>query len=83
MNFEFYKKQGDLFSKIFLALNRLEVSGQKNEIEKGPNIIVANHKGVAKDIVLIYKIFERQIFFVQRIIFFPPKILEKKLRMDT
>jgi 1-acyl-sn-glycerol-3-phosphate acyltransferase len=46
-----------------LLSNKLEFHGLENKIEQGPNIIVANHSGAAKDVAAVYKAYERQLFF--------------------
>lgn len=48
---------------FFLFTKKIEVSGTKNFVEKGPNIIVGNHIGTFKDVATILKIVPRPIFF--------------------
>ncbi|MEA2006272.1 MAG: lysophospholipid acyltransferase family protein [Acidobacteriota bacterium] len=43
---------------------KIEVQGQENFVEKGPNIIVGNHIGSYKDIAILLKIVPRPIFFI-------------------
>ncbi len=55
---------------FFLVTKKIEVRGEANFVENGPNIIVGNHIGTFKDVATILKIVPRPIFFTaNRMIF--------------
>jgi 1-acyl-sn-glycerol-3-phosphate acyltransferase len=50
-------------SGFFIAKNRLRWNGIENKLEKGANIIVANHPVWQEDIAVLISIYLRQLYF--------------------
>jgi len=56
--------------RFSLLGKKVEVTGEKNFVRTGPNIIVGNHIGSFKDIATIFRIVPRPVFFTaNRMIF--------------
>jgi len=59
-----FDKTKNILIPYFLPFNGLiTCNGLENIIKDGPNIIIINHPGVGKDIALLLKVYERQLFF--------------------
>ncbi|MEW5901159.1 MAG: hypothetical protein AB1715_06830 [Acidobacteriota bacterium] len=77
-----YRFEGNLLKNLFLAPNRLEIHGLENKIEEGPCLIVCNHSGAAKDVAVIYRIFERMVFYCAMYYLFDRDTLSREIRVN-
>ena len=69
-----------MINNLFLLPNRFKAHGLENKIEAGPNIIVANHTGAAKDTAALYRIYNRMVFFCASHYLFDWKDFDKEIR---
>ena len=60
-----YDKTKRFLKPIFIPFDRyVTYIGKKNIIEEGPNLIVANHPGIGRDIAGILTAYNRQLYFL-------------------
>jgi len=60
-----YNRVKRILKPIFLPFNRyITYHGLENIIREGPNLIVANHPGIGRDIAGIVTAYERQLYFL-------------------
>ncbi len=60
-----YNKAKRILKPIFIPFNRyVSYLGRENIIKEGPNLIIANHPGVGRDIAGILTAYDRQLYFL-------------------
>ncbi len=75
-----YDKRARPLAGLTVVGNGLSWNGLKNKVEKGPNLIVANHPGIYKDIGLLIALYQRQLFFLANKEIFTKKDFDKLIR---
>jgi hypothetical protein len=76
-----YERAKDFLVPFFLPFNRLiSYNGLENVISEGPNIIIANHPGVGKDIGGILRAYDRRLSFTASEFLFEKETLINKAK---
>ncbi len=70
----------DWLCRISLLGKKIEVTGEHNLIESGPNMIVGNHIGSFKDIAVLFRITSRFLFFTANRMIFNKKDFNTLIR---
>ena len=74
-----YDRAKRILKPIFLPFNRyITYHGLENIIREGPNLIVANHPGIGRDIAGIVTAYERQLHFLAAHYLFDKEIFLQK-----
>ncbi|MCK4640067.1 MAG: hypothetical protein KAU06_01915 [Candidatus Marinimicrobia bacterium] len=74
-----YNRAKRILKPIFLPFNRyITYHGLENIIREGPNLIVANHPGIGRDIAGIATAYERQLYFLAAHYLFDEKAFLQK-----
>lgn len=76
---ELYDKVSEKFVFWFIPFDNMIVFNSQNKLEEGPNIIVANHPGVGRDIAGLIKLYDRQLFFTPEKTFFSEECMKSEL----
>jgi len=63
---EKYDAAKEKLLKFFVPFDNIIYTGLENKIEEGPNLIIANHPGIARDIGSLLKLYTRPLFFTPR-----------------
>lgn len=76
-----YEKAKRILKPIFIPFNRsVSYIGQNNIIKKGPNLIIANHPGIGRDIAAILSANDRQLYFLSAHYMFNEKELLRYIK---
>ncbi len=60
-----YDRAKRILTPIFIPFGRfITYLGRENIVKTGPNLIIANHPGIGRDIAGILKSYDRQLYFV-------------------
>jgi len=74
-----YDRAKRILKPIFLPFNRyITYHGLENIIREGPNLIVANHPGIGRDIAGIVTAYERQLHFLAAHYMFDEEVFLQK-----
>lgn len=74
-----YNRVKRILKPIFLPFNRyITFHGLENIIREGPNLIVANHPGIGRDIAGIVSAYERQLYFLTAHYLFDEEVFLQK-----
>ena len=68
--FEAIRKSVDRITRLLLFPKKIDLRGAENFVREGPNIIVGNHIGAAKDVSVLLRTVPRMIFFTGNRMFF-------------
>jgi len=68
--FEAIRKSVDRITRLLLFPKKIDLRGAENFVREGPNIIVGNHIGAAKDVSVLLRTVPRMIFFTGNKMFF-------------
>jgi len=74
-----YNRAKRILKPVFLPFNRyITYHGLENIIRKGPNLIVANHPGIGRDIAGVVTAYERQLHFLAAHYMFDEEVFLQK-----
>ena len=76
-----YDKAKRILKPIFIPFNGfVSYIGKENIVEKGPNLIIANHPGIGRDVAGVVTSFDRQLYFLTAHYMFNEKELLESIK---